>query len=306
MPSAPIARAMGLMAFAMVLVPLMDVIAKHLGEGAMAPGSVALGRFVAQLGILLGVVTALHRRPGAQPRFRPAAPRVHLTRGALHGGSSLAFFVSVKYMPVADAIAVFFVEPMILLGLSALFLGEVVGWPRRIAAVIGFLGALLVVQPSYELFGPVSLLPLLAALLFAGYLAVTRRFADDEHPLTMQIWSAMGASALISIALVVGELAGFTDYQFTLPATRNAVGFVLLIGLISSMAHIAVVIAFSFAPASVLAPFNYLEIVSAVLFGYLVFQDFPGGLQWIGISIIVATGVFIYLRERHLERLATA
>jgi drug/metabolite transporter (DMT)-like permease len=213
----------------------------------------------------------------------------------------MLFFVAVKYMPLADTIAVFFIEPMLLLALSAVFLGDHVGWPRRIASAIGFCGALLVVQPSYELFGPVALLPLLAALMFAFYLLITRRFGAGEHPVTMQLWSATGGMITIGLCILIGELAGAQDYRLTMPDLTEEIALIAVMGLISTVAHITIVIAYQLAPASVLAPFSYLEIVTATIFGYLVFNDFPGGLQWIGILIIVSTGLFIFFRERQLE-----
>ncbi len=309
MRSGPVVRAMLLLVFAMLLLPLMDTAAKSLStDYDLAPASVGLGRFAGQFTfVLLGIAlsrTILTRRlqpDRPRPTLMPARPLIHMVRGALHGGGSMLFFVAVKYMPLADTIAVFFIEPMILLALSALFLGEYVGWPRRIASAIGFCGALLVVQPSYELFGAVALLPLLAALMFAVYLLITRRFSAGEHPVTMQLWSAAGGMITIGACIVLGELLGGVDYRFTLPNLRDEIALIAVMGVISTASHIAVVMAYQLAPASVLAPFSYLEIVSATIFGYVVFDEFPGGLQWVGIVIIVGTGFFIFLRERHLE-----
>ncbi len=303
---------MALLVVAMSFIPLMDAFGKLLStRHDIAPASVALGRFGVQIVWLLltfgGLALArrgsvrLRRQAVLAPSLRPSRIDVHLLRGALHGSASLLFFVAVTYMPLADAIAVFFVEPMILIALSALFLREQVGWPRRVAAVVGFGGALLVIQPSYALFGPVSLLPLATATLFACYLLVTRRFSVDDHPLTMQLWSGTGATATTLAFIAVGEVVGAGDYQFTLPSTSTAVWLFLGIGAISAFAHIVIVIAFSLAEASVLAPFNYLEIVTATFFGFVVFDDFPGSLQWVGIAVIVATGLFIFFRERKLE-----
>lgn len=215
------------------------------------------------------------------------------------------FFVALKYMPLADTIAVFFVEPMVVLLLSAVFLGEVVGWPRRIASLIAFGGALLIIQPSYELFGPVSLLPLLAALCFASYFIVTRRLTAKDHPLTMQFWSGIGGMLLATTVLgamaIIGDGAP-VDYRFTMPSSTPVLQLAALLGVVSTIAHVSITTATSLAPVSILAPFNYLEIVSATLLGYVFFDEFPGGVQWLGISIIVAMGFVIFVRERALER----
>ena len=304
----PIARAMSLLIPAMALVPIMDTIAKSLSGGDLSPTTVAFGRFVAQtIWILLVFATwrgVVRSEEAAPPSMRPKNVALNLTRGALHGGGSMVFFVALKYMPLADSIAVFFVEPMILLLLSAVFLKEFVGWPRRIASLVAFGGALLVIQPSYELFGAVSLLPLLAALLFAFYLLVTRFIGPDEHPLTMQLFSGIGAIIAIGIVLIGGAVIDAPDYQFTMPDTGRVVGLLAIIGVVSTVAHLMVTTAYTMAPASVLAPFNYFEIVTATIFGYVFFDDFPGLLQWTGIAIIVGMGLFIFFRERSLERTA--
>jgi drug/metabolite transporter (DMT)-like permease len=306
----PVVRAMLLLAIAMTLIPFMDAIAKELStDHGLAPVSVAFGRFVSQTVILLCIFATLHIRRRSKPSsfvppMRPARIPVHLTRGALHGGSSLLFFVAIKYMPLADTIAVFFVEPMILMLLASQFLGETIGWPRRIAAVIAFAGALLIIQPSYELFGPVSLLPLGAAMFFALYLLFTRRFGIDEHPFTMQLWSGMGAMTSTALVLVVGTAVGADDYRLTIPDNAGPLLLFLAIGIVSTIAHVLVVMAFKLANASVLAPFNYLEIVTATIVGYVLFDEFPGLLQWIGISIIIGTGLFVFFRERKVAGLA--
>ncbi len=295
---------MTLLVVSMTLVPLMDSFGKLLStEEGIAPASVALGRFGGQI-MFLGIGFVGLALIGRGVTARPEVLWVHLARGFFHGSASLLFFVALKYMPLADTIAVFFVEPMILLVLSAVFLGEHVGWPRRIAAVVGFGGALLVIQPSYELFGPVSLLPLATALLFATYLLFTRKFGVDDHPMTMQLWSGVGAVGTALVFISIGEAVNAGDYQFTLPDSRAAVIYFLAIGLISTGAHLFIVAAFKLAEASILAPFNYLEIVTATVFGFFVFDEFPGSLQWLGIVIIVSTGLFIFFRERALERRA--
>jgi len=295
---------MMLLVVAMVLIPVMDTIAKELSNRDLAPASVAFGRFAAQTIVIAGVFIVWHFI-GDRPNHRATRPWPNLLRGALHGSATMMFFVAIKYMPLADTIAIFFIEPMILLGLSALFLKEFVGWPRRIASLIAFGGAILVIQPSYELFGAVSLLPLAAAFLFAVYLLVTRWVSIDEHPLTMQLYSGIGAMIAIGPVLVFGDAVGSTDYSITVPSTSGLLLAVLAMGLVSTAGHVMVANAFKLAPASVLAPFSYLEIVTATIFGFVFFGDFPGGLQWIGTAIIVSMGILIFLRERQLERLST-
>ncbi|MFT7474166.1 MAG: drug/metabolite transporter (DMT)-like permease [Verrucomicrobiales bacterium] len=295
-----------LLAGAMVLIPIMDAIAKELANLGMAPASVAFGRFVAQTMVILAVF-AIWSRSGNAPNIRPNTLWPNLVRGSLHGGATMMFFVALKYMPLADTIAIFFIEPMVLLLLSSIFLKEVVGWPRRIASLIAFGGAILVIQPSYELFGAISLLPLASACLFAFYLLVTRWVgAGNEHPLTMQLYSGIGAMLAIGPIIIIGEGFGSVDYSISIPTTSGMFMALLAMGFVSSAGHVMVASAFSLAPASVLAPFNYLEIVTATLFGFVFFGDFPGGVQWLGTGIIVSMGFAIFLRERQLERVTAS
>jgi drug/metabolite transporter (DMT)-like permease len=283
------------MAGAMIVLPAMDAIAKYMAtfEG-MSPGQVTFYRFFFQLACTLPILfvifgwNALHAK----------RPWMNLLRGALHGAASLLFFVAVKYMPLADVFAIYFVEPFMLAGLSALFLGEKVGWRRWTAIVVGFGGAMIVIQPSYEVFGLKALLPVFCAFLFSLYLFMNRAIGMADSPLTMQTMAGIGGTAFMTVALFVGHGLGVGDFEVSLPS--SGLGFVLLVilGSLSGYVHMIVVRAFRMAPLSLLAPFQYFEIISATVFGYALFGDFPSFSKWIGILIIVASGLFIICRER--------
>ena len=208
------------MVLAMILAPSMDAIAKYLAtQSNISPGSVTLGRFVVQSLLLAGFIIAIKIRTGSLG----ANFRINVLRGMIMGLASMIFFVAVKYMPLADCIAIFFVEPLILMLLSSIFLGEVVGWRRRIAAVVGLCGALIVIQPSYELFGPVSLLPLSTAFLFSIYLILTRKMGEGNDPLSMQFFAGIGGVLMCSGIVAVGTSLGAEDFSFTLPTTSLAI-----------------------------------------------------------------------------------
>jgi S-adenosylmethionine uptake transporter len=203
------------------------------------------------------------------------------------------------WMSVPDAIAVFFVEPLILTILSGLILKEQVGWRRRIAVGVGFIGALDRHSAQLRVFGPVSLLPVCTAFLFANYLLLTKTLAAHEDPLTMQFFSGVAGFAVLSAISWAGGHGGHRRSSMVWPTPQQ---WMLLagVGLIATICHLMIVHAFKRAPASVLAPFNYLEIVSATLLSYLVFQDVPDAWKWLGISIIVGSGLYVWWRERQL------
>ncbi|WP_199681151.1 DMT family transporter [Stappia sp. 28M-7] len=299
-PAAEVMRGIALMSVAMLLVPMMDVTAKYLTT-TQPPLQIALARFGFQM--VFALLTAAIG-PGLSvlraPRLWP-----HLLRGFFLSGATVCFFTAVATMPVTDAIAIFFVEPMILTVLSALVLKEQVG-PRRWAAVlVGLAGVAIIMRPGFATFGLTALLPLCAALLFALYLLITRKLSGEGGMLCVQFTAGLGGVMLLGVLFVSANIAGYEPAAAVMPDLPGW-GLLALVGALSFFAHGLIVKAFAAAPASVLAPFNYLEIVSATVFGYLVFGDFPDGPTWIGIALIVGSGIYIAHREnrRSQEELA--
>lgn len=299
--SAPVDRSvqgMALMAFCMVILPMMDAIAKYMATfETMSPGQVTFYRFFFQLVVLTPL---FFWHVGS---FRNVKrPWMNMLRGALHASASLLFFTAVKYMPLADVFAIYFVEPFMLTIMSALFLGEKVGWRRWLAILVGFGGAMIVIQPSYEIFGLKSLLPIACAALFTLYLFLNRALGDGDSPLTMQMMSGVGGTVFMGVVLVIGHVAGQQEFTMSLPASTLGLTLLIILGSLSGYVHLLVVRAFRMASLSLLAPFQYFEIISATILGYLLFSDFPTPSKWLGIVIIVASGLFIIWREQARKR----
>lgn len=287
-------QGMALMATCMLILPSMDAIAKYMAtyEG-MSPGQVTFYRFFFQLACTLPVLFFLNGWSALSAK----RPWLNLLRGVLHGSASLMFFIAVKYMPLADVFAIYFVEPFMLTALSALFLGEKVGWRRWLAIIVGFGGAMIVIQPSYEIFGLKALLPVVCAFLFALYMFLNRAVGDADSPMTMQTMAGLGGTALMAVALMGGDRMGQADFHISLPQSWLGLLLLIALGAISGYIHLLVVRAFRMAPLSVLAPFQYFEIIAATIFGYWLFGDFPTVSKWLGIAIIVGSGLFILWRE---------
>lgn len=295
-------QGVALMAVAMLLLPCMDAIAKYMANFAgMSPGQVTFYRFFFQL---VCTVPLIFTAAGSG-MLRPKRPWMNLLRGAIHGAASLLFFAAVKYMPLADVFAIYFVEPFILTAMSAAFLGDKVGWRRWLAIIVGFGGALIVIQPSFILFGWTALLPVACAFLYSIYLFMNRALGDADSPLTMQTIAGFGGTILMGAALFVGASAGIADFAPSLPPSVFTLVLLVILGALSGYAHMLVVRAFRMAPLSLLAPFQYFEIISATVLGYAIFGDFPTPSKWLGIAIIVASGLFIIWRE-HKSRKLTA
>lgn len=281
-----------------VFAPLIDVSSK-LAAQAVPVGVVTLGRFVVQAVLMAPIVLYM----GLSPRMSPLATRLTLLRAACSIAATYCFVAAVQVMPVADALAIAFVEPFVILLVGWLVLGEQVG-PRRLgAAVVGFMGALFVIQPSFAVFGPVALFPLGTAVSFAFYMLVTRRLSREMHPVTMQLHTAIAATVICVPLLFAGTAAGIPSMQLSAPQGIFWV-WTICVGIAATVSHMAMTYALKFAPSSTLAPLHYLEMITATLFGFLVFGDFPDRLTWIGIAIIVSSGLYIIHRERGLARQA--
>ena len=285
-------RGMALMTLAMAVLPVMDVFAKLLGQ-SMPALEVTLSRFAMQAALALAAALAI-RNPAT---LIPPRIGLHAIRGLFLAGATLLYFQALKVMPIPDSLGILFTEPLILTALSTLVLGERVGWRRWSAVAIGFIGALFVIRPSWSVFGLTALLPLGAAFFFAGYLLLTRRLRVEGSLLAAQFITGAAGAVALGIALLIADAFGPPEMQAIMP---DAIQWsqMLGIGVISFIAHGLVVVAFRHAPATTLAPLSYLEIVSATLLSYLVFSDFPEPPVWLGIAIIVASGLYVAHRER--------
>ncbi|MFN3207627.1 MAG: DMT family transporter [Roseovarius sp.] len=279
-----------------LIAPAMDASAKLIGD-ALAVGQIVAARFGVQAAILLPLALGLgwlHR-----PAVREGA--LHLLRGALILLATACFFQALRYMPIADAIAIFFVEPFILTLLGGLMLGEPIG-PRRYAAcAVGFIGALFVIRPSFAEVGPTAFLPLVTAVCFAFYMILTRRMAVRMHPISMQAYTGLAAFLIIAPVLWAFDGSGVAPLDPFWPERRELL-LLAAVGLLATTSHVCISFALKLAPASVLAPIQYLEIVGAAGLGYLIFGDLVDLPTFFGIFLIVSAGLYVFVRERQMER----
>lgn len=271
-----------------LIAPLIDVAAK-LASASVPVGQITLARFMVQGALMLPVVLLMRLPMGMTSR----AWRLTFWRAVFSILATFSFVAAVAVMPIADALAIVFVEPFIILLLGWLMFGEQVGHRRLGASVVGFLGCLLVIQPSFVVFGIAAFFPLATALFFALYMLITRRLSREMHPAVMQSHTALMAVALCLPVLLLG------DGALGLVMPQGVAWFWLFgVGLAATVSHMFITYALRFAPSATLAPLHYLEIVSAVALGYLVFGDFPNALTWMGIAIIASSGLYIIHRER--------
>ena len=288
-----IEHGMMLIAASAFMAPAGHAISKILD--GLSAGETAWARFFLQFVFLL---------PFFWPAFRAglAAPSLtQVVRGGLLAMSTLSFFWALRYMPLANAAAIFYVEPLILTAISALFLGEPIGWRRSSAVAVGFLGVLIVIRPGFDGVGLAALLPLACALCFAIYMAITRHKTAAETALAAQFWSSLFSAIILSLAIGIGGRFSPNVLGASWPTLREA----CLLGLMAAISlgtQRLLIQALRMAPASVLAPLQYIEILGAIIVGAVLFGDVPDAITSLGIVIVVGAGLYVFRREQLLAR----
>lgn len=280
-PASPLRGILFLIASTVVF-SIADVITKQLAY-TLPPPEVAWMRYVTFA--LVVVPAALVR--GGPAMLRSQRPGLQAIRGMGMVGSSIMFIQSLPHLPVADATAIFFVSPILIMALSVVFLGETVGWRRWTAAAVGLAGVLIIVRPGTGAFQPAALLPIVSASSWAVGAVVTRKIAGDQ-PLTTLAYSASVGTLVLSALL---------PFNWVMPnGTEIALG--LCMGLLFAIGHGFVVMAYRNGHASLIAPFSYVQLIWAGALGYLIFGSLPDTLTVTGASLIAASGFYTAYRER--------
>ncbi|WP_428642180.1 DMT family transporter [Roseibium sp.] len=263
-----------------------DAIAKQLTSG-YSPIQILFLRNIIALPIAVLIACMM----GGRNALRSYRPVAHLVRGVLWIGAATTFFTSMIYLELAEATALVFAAPVFVTALSALILKEQVGWRRWSAVLIGFLGVLVIVRPGAGTFQTASLLPVATAIFYA-VMMISARWVDQRE----SVWTLMlyltGAGALLS-ALI----APF----FWSPVKPEDLKLFIGIAVFGTAGVTMITQAFRMAPASVVAPFDYGALLWATLFGWLFWNEIPGPITFVGAGIIIASGIFIVLRERQLK-----
>jgi drug/metabolite transporter (DMT)-like permease len=280
-----------------ILAPVADAIAKLLGTSVPLP-QVVMIRFAVQALVLIPLVWAT----GRLWRMRGRVLWLTLLRTVIHIMGILAMFTALTYLPLADAIAIVFVMPFFMLILGKFVLKEEVGIRRLCACLVGFVGTLLVVQPSFVSVGWPALLPVFVAANFSVFMLITRQIAKQTDPIGLQAVSGVMAVVIMAPLIGIGSACGFAPLVPILPDGYQ--WFLLIsIGVLGTLAHLLMTWSLRYAPAATLAPMQYLEIPFATLLGWLIFADLPNTLASIGIVITIMAGLYIILREQATARL---
>lgn len=279
-----------------ILAPMGDAVAKLLGH-TIPLGQLVFTRFAVQAVLLIPLIVLA----GIKWRLSRRAWWLAFVRTVLHILGIGGMFISLRFLPLADAIAIVFVMPFIMLLLGWLVLNEEVGVHRLSACAVGFIGTLLVIQPNFLAVGWIALLPVGVAVIFALFMLTTRQIAKEADPVALQAISGTMAMGLLLPVLGLGHVMDFAPFGFVNP---DPVEWQLLaaIGVLGTAAHLLMTWSLRYAPGATLAPMQYLEIPVATLVGFWLFSELPDTLAAYGISLTVAAGVYVVLREQATAR----
>jgi drug/metabolite transporter (DMT)-like permease len=261
---------------------IMDTMVKWLGSGYPVSEIVLFRNFAGLLPLL-----AVLAWTGRLASLRSANPALQVLRAAFALGAAFMFFAALRSIPLAEAFALAFTSPLFITALSVPLLGEKVGLYRWSAVIFGFLGTLVILRPGAEAFNPAALLVIGAAFSYAMVMILTRRMARRNTTLSMMVWTAV-ISCCVSGAVVPFEWV-----------TPNGADFLLLVmtGLVGSAGMFMISQAYRYAPAAVVAPFDYTMLLWGTLFGWVLWRELPDAYVGAGAAMVVVGGLYIVHRE---------
>lgn len=276
-----------LMCGAVAMFACLDAIAKYLGA-RMDPMQVVSMRFVTAFFLTLIVSNPLIR-PGL---FRTARPGLQIVRGLFLLGTTVFNFLSFQFLQLDEALAIMFSTPFIVAVLAGPILGEWVGWRRWTAIGVGFVGVLVVIRPGLGGIQWAALLSVAAAVLYSCYSIATRFIARYDSSDTTLFYGNLVATTVTLPVL---------PFVWTTPSSILEVVLLFAVGAFGSIGHFLLIVAHRRAPASVLSPFMYSQLIWATMFGYLVFSDVPSVWTLLGAGIVVGSGLYLLYRERKVK-----
>ena len=268
---------------AWAILPFMDTIAKYL-SAELSFFQITWARYFFTVFFTLPFMFFFFRKNLTWS----SQPKLQIFRGLTLFFANILFFYSISVISMAKALTLAFVAPLITTALSPIFLGEKVGFKRWSAVIIGFLGSLIVIRPGFIEFNLATVAALGTGFFYGIYLVITRKLHSSDNPLL----------TLLLTGVVGSVIASFIVPVVWLNPSFNQWALLALMGIFACLGHLFLILSLKYADASKLAPFGYFEIVTNVILGYYFFSDFPHYWTWLGLTIIICSGVYISFRER--------
>jgi len=275
-------KAITLNLLAWIMLPIMDGFAKYLSS-TIPILQITWSRYFFTVIIALPIMLIFFRK-----NFKwTEQPKLQLIRGILLFVANILFFYSISVISLAKALTLAFIAPLIVTILSPILLGEIVGMRRWSAVIVGFIGSLIVLRPGFVEVNLASIAALGTGILYGVYLIVTKKLHKSDHPLlTLLLTGVVGA--------VIGSIIVPTVW---VQPTIAEWYMMFAIGFFASIGHLFLILSLKYADASKLAPFGYFEIITNIIIGYYFFNHFPDNWTFIGLFIIISSGIYIFRRE---------
>ena len=272
---------------AWAVLPIMDGMAKHLSTEIHFL-EVVWGRYFFMVLISVPITLVFFKKHLSWPKNI----NIQLARSIFLFLSTILFFYAISVISLAEALTLAFVSPLIVTLLSAILLKEQVGYRRWTAVIVGFIGAIIVIRPGFNEISLATFAGLGTGIAYAFYVIATRKLSSIDSPLLTLIFTGLSGAIIISIIVPFVWI------------TPNYIQWLFLIGLaaVGTLGHFFLILSLNFAEASKLAPLAYFEIVNNIIIGYYFFGDFPDKWIWLGLIIIVSSGLYISIRETTKEK----
>lgn len=283
-------RGIALYSVSLLIMAFLDTSAKY-ATAYLPVLQVAWARY--SLSVIIAIIVLRAWRHPEQ--YKTRRPGLQTLRAAFLFGATVLNFTALHYLQLAETAAISFAAPLIVTALAGPVLGEWPGIRRWMAVLVGFVGVLVIVQPGADTFQPAALWSVAAAFCFAAYNLTTRMLSLTENPAGMLVYGSLfGMVALTPIMPFVEPVW---------PPTWLVAMALLFTGIFSTIGHLLVIKAHALAPAAVLAPFQYTQILWMPLMGFIIFSDVPGAYTLVGAAIVIASGLYVLYRERvHRDR----
>ena len=271
---------------AWVMLPIMDGFAKYLSS-TLPVLQITWSRYFFTIVITLPIMLFFYRKNLTWTE----QPKLQLIRGLLLFCANILFFYSISIISLAKAITLAFIAPLIVTALSPFLLGEKVGYKRWAAVITGFIGSLIVIRPGFVELNLASIAALGTGVLYGFYLIITRKLHDSDNPLLTLLLTGIVGAVLGSIIMpTVWVSPTITEWYM-----------MFAIGFFASLGHLFIILSLRYADASKLAPFGYFEIVTSIIIGYYFFNHFPDSWTFLGLFIIISSGIYIFRREHKIR-----
>ena len=271
---------------AWIMLPIMDGFAKYLSS-SLPVLQITWSRYFFTVVIVLPIMLVFFRKNLTWTE----QPKLQLIRGLLLFCANILFFYSISIISLAKALTLAFIAPLIVTALSPILLGEKVGFRRWAAVITGFIGSLIVIRPGFVELNLASIAALGTGVLYGFYLIVTRKLHNSDSPLLTLLLTGV-------VGLIIGSMIMPTVW---VSPTITEWYMMFAIGFFASLGHLFIILSLRYADASNLAPFGYFEIFTNILIGYYFFNHFPDSWTFLGLFIIISSGIYIFRREHKIS-----